>query len=190
MLQGGKYLRVISGLRKGHKLKAPKGMSVRPTEDRIKESLFNILRSIDGDSIILDAFGGSGSIGIEFLSRGAKTCYFIDNSEESIDIINENLNHTKFLEHSFVIKSDIMVAIKSFGVKKLRFDYIYLDPPFRQQGLIHNLLDSITSESILKDDGMVIIEHEKELDLEDDINGFLRFDYRKYGSKSLSFYKR
>jgi len=183
-------LRVISGLKKGHKLKAPKGMDVRPTEDRIKESLFNILRYIDEDSIVLDAFGGSGSIGIEFLSRGAKVCYFIDNSYESIEIIKDNLNHTNFMEQSIVFKNDIMVSIKSFGEKKIRFDYIYLDPPFRQEGLIHKLLDSISFEDILKDNGIIIIEHEKELKLEDNINEFLKFDYRKYGSKSLSFYKK
>lgn len=189
-IQGGKYLRVISGLRKGHKLKAPKGTDVRPTEDRIKESLFNILRFIDKDSIILDAFGGTGSIGIEFLSRGAKVCYFVDNSHESIDIINENLKHTKFLDHSFVFRKDIMVAIKFFREEKLDFNYIYLDPPFREDGLIYSLLDLISKESILKDDGIIIIEHEKELNLEGNVNEFIKFDYRKYGSKSLSFYKK
>ena len=71
-------MRVISGLRKGHKLKAPKGVMVRPTEDKVKESIFNILGAISEESVILDAFGGSGGIGIEFLSRGAKTCYFVE----------------------------------------------------------------------------------------------------------------
>jgi 16S rRNA (guanine966-N2)-methyltransferase len=183
-------LRVISGLRKGHKLKVPKGMSVRPTEDRTKESLFNILGHIDEDSVVLDAFGGSGSIGIEFLSRGAKTCYFVDNSIESINIINENLEHTKFLSQSIVIKSDILSTVKKFGVKRLVFNYIYLDPPFRQNGLIEKLLEVINRESILANDGIIIIEHEKELDLEDNFSGFLKSDFRRYGSKSLSFYKR
>lgn len=183
-------MRVISGLRKGHKLKAPKGMDVRPTEDRIKESLFNILQSIDQDSSILDGFGGSGSIGIEFLSRGAKTCYFVDSSKESIDIINENLKHTKFVEHSFVIRNDIMIAIKSFGEKKLSFNYIYLDPPFKEHNLIYKSLELIIYENILNYNGIIIIEHEKELKLEENINGLIKFDYRKYGSKSLSFYKK
>lgn len=183
-------MRVISGSRKGHKLKGPKGISVRPTEDRTKESLFNILGHIDEDSIILDAFGGSGSIGIEFLSRGAKTCYFVDNSIESINIINENLEHTKFLPQSIVIKSDILVAIKKFSLKQLSFNYIYLDPPFRQKGLIQKLLEVIDKENILASYGMIIIEHEKELELEENLSGFLKSGFRKYGSKSLSFYKR
>ncbi|WP_353093913.1 16S rRNA (guanine(966)-N(2))-methyltransferase RsmD [Tissierella praeacuta] len=183
-------MRVISGSKKGHKLKAPKGMSVRPTEDRTKESLFNILGHIDEDSIVLDAFGGSGSIGIEFLSRGSKTCYFVDNSTESINTINENLNHTKFLEQSIVTKSDILAAMLKFSTKKLTFNYIYLDPPFRQIGLVEELLEVIDKEEILAKDGLIIVEHEKELDLEDNLFGFIKSDFRRYGSKSLSFYKR
>lgn len=183
-------MRVISGLRKGHKLKVPKGMNVRPTEDKTKESLFNILGHINEDSIVLDAFGGSGSIGIEFLSRGANVCYFIDNSIESINTINENLKHTKLLSQGVVIKSDALAAIKRFGAQKLRFNYIYLDPPFRQKGLIQNLFEVIKREDILANDGMIIVEHEKELDLEDDISGFQKSDFRRYGSKSLTFYRR
>lgn len=181
-------MRVISGLRKGHKLKAPKGMNIRPTEDRIKESLFNILGNIDEGSIVLDGFGGTGSIGIEFLSRGAKFCYFIDNSLESIDVIKENLKHTKFLEQSKVLKNDVFLGIKSLGMKSIAFDYIYFDPPFRQEGLIRKLLEEISIDKVLQEHGMIIIEHEKELELEDKIFDFTKIDYRKYGSKSLSFY--
>lgn len=183
-------MRVISGLRKGHKLKVPKGMNVRPTEDKTKESLFNILGHINEDSIVLDAFGGSGSIGIEFLSRGAKICYFIDNSIDSINTINENLKHTKFLSQGVVTKSDTLAAIKRFGAQNLRFNYIYLDPPFRQKGLIENLFEVIKEEDILGNEGMIIVEHEKELDLEDNLSGFEKSDFRKYGSKSLTFYRR
>lgn len=182
-------MRVISGLRKGHKLKAPKGLKVRPTEDRIKESLFNILGPINENNIVLDAFGGTGSIGIEFLSRGAQKCYFVDNSKESIDIINENIEHTKFLSQSIVIKNDIMFEIDNFASKQLLFNYIYLDPPFRQEGLIHNILEKINKSKILNSNGIIIIEHEKELNLDDDIDNFKKFDYRNYGSKSLSFYR-
>jgi 16S rRNA (guanine(966)-N(2))-methyltransferase RsmD len=183
-------LRVISGLKKGHKLKAPKSIDVRPTEDRIKESLFNILNHIDGESIILDGFAGSGSIGIEFLSRGAKLCYFIDSSPDSIASVKENLNHTKLVEQSIVLKSDTIFAIKSLGQKNITFDYIYLDPPFRQPDLIDKLLREIALNKILDNKGMIIIEHEKELKLEEKLYEYEQIDYRKYGSKSLSFYKK
>lgn len=182
-------MRVISGLRKGHKLKCPKGNNVRPTEDKIKESLFNILGPIDKEAIVLDGFGGTGSIGIEFLSRGAKTSYFVDNSMESIEIINENLRHTKFIDQGVVIKIDIIGALKVFASKGVSFDYIYLDPPFRQEGLIESILEQINKENVLEDFGVIIIEHEKELVLNDELFGFVKTDFRKYGSKSLSFFK-
>lgn len=182
-------MRVISGLRKGHKLKAPRGMKVRPTEDRIKESLFSIIGTIDESSIVLDAFGGSGSIGIEFLSRGAKLCYFVDNFTDSINTINENLIHTKLIEQSIVEKKDINLAIRAFGSKRILFDYIYLDPPFRQDDFIKKLITHIYDTDILNQNGIIIVEHEKELMLEEKIEEFYKYDFRNYGSKSLSFYR-
>lgn len=183
-------MRVISGLRKGHKLKSPKGKDVRPTEDRVKESLFNILKNIDENAIILDGFAGSGGIGIEFLSRGAKTCYFIDKSVESIKIIEENLRHTKLKEQSIVIKKDLLLGIKDFKNDNIKFDYIYLDPPFKELNLIQNVLKEISINDILNINGKIIIEHEKELELEDVLYNFEKYDYRKYGSKSVTFYRK
>lgn len=182
-------MRVISGLRKGHKLKAPKGTDVRPTEGRVKESLFNILNKIDENAIVLDGFAGSGSIGIEFLSRGAKFAYFVDKSGESIKSIRENLKHTKFLDQSNVVKKDLLLVIKDLARDHIQFDYIYLDPPFRELNLINRVLQEICQYEILKQDGMIIIEHEKELSLEDKIGNFEKTDYRKYGSKSITYYR-
>lgn len=182
-------MRVISGLRKGHKLSSPKGMDVRPTEDKIKESLFNILGNIHGDSIVLDLFGGSGSIGIEFLSRGAKECYFVDFSSKSISVIKDNLVHTKLMECATIIKSDAIKAIKNLYNKKLKFDYIYLDPPFRHGELLYGVLNSLNEYPILSDESLLIIEHESELILEDNIPDFQKVDERKYGSKTISFYR-
>lgn len=183
-------MRVISGTRKGHRLKSPKGMNIRPTEDRIKESVFNILGNIDADSIVLDGFGGTGSIGIEFLSRGAKFCYFIDNSTYSVKLIYENLTHTKFLEQSKVIKKDFFKALKILRGEGLIFDYIYLDPPFRQEGFIDKLLQSISNENVLAKNGLIIIEHESELITENKAYDFIKVDTRNYGNTTVTFYKR
>lgn len=182
-------MRVISGNRKGHRLKTPKGNRVRPTEDRIKESLFNILGDINRNAIVLDAFAGSGSIGIEFLSRGAKKAYFVDDFHSSIDAINDNLEHTKLIDKAKVIKSDIFLILKKFKRENLLFDYIYVDPPFKQEKLIFNLLKDLSSEKLLSTKGIIIIEHGKNLKLEDKFYNFKKVDYRKYGSKSLTFYK-
>lgn len=180
-------MRVISGQKKGYRLKAPKSSNTRPTEDRIKESLFNILRNIHNENIVLDLFAGSGGIGIEFLSRGAKKAYFVDKSFVSIQCIKENLNHTEFVDKSEVIKSDVNKSIIVFSQKNIKFDYIFADPPYGQ-GLAFKTIENIYNNNIIKEEGIIIIEHEKELILEDRV-GFLRkIDCRKYGSKSLSFY--
>jgi 16S rRNA (guanine(966)-N(2))-methyltransferase RsmD len=180
-------LRVISGLKKGYRLKAPKGRDTRPTEDRIKESLFNILRNIDEKSIVLDLFAGSGSIGIEFLSRGAKKVYFIDKSYLSIKVIKENLQHTNLEDKAKVIKNDSIRSIESLGKENIKFNYIFIDPPY-EQNLIIISLEKIWNERILDKGGIIIIEHEKELILQDEIHEFKKIDYRNYGSKSLTFY--
>lgn len=182
-------MRVISGSRKGHKLKTPKGQNTRPTEDRIKESLFNILGNLKKEDLVLDLFAGTGGIGIEFLSRGVKSCYFIDSSHDSIKTIKENLSHTKFLDNSFVYKKDSIVAIKFLREKKLKFDYIYIDPPFKNHKLLFNILDSLNNNSILKDNGLIIVEHENKVDIEKNLNNFQVVDTRKYGSKSITFIK-
>lgn len=186
---GGGIVRVISGSRKGHRLKAPKGNKVRPTEDRIKESLFNILGDINKNAIVLDAFAGSGSIGIEFLSRGAKQVYFVDEFYGSISTIRENLEHTKLINMANIIRSDIFLVFNQFYKDNLLFDYIYLDPPFNQEELALKLLEKIHTEDILKDKGIIIIEHGKNLGLADNIYDFQKIDHRKYGNKFLTFYK-
>lgn len=182
-------MRVISGTKKGYKLKAPKGQETRPTKDRIKESLFNILRNIDEESVILDLYGGSGGIGIEFLSRGANKVYFVDRSYISIKIINENLMHTKLKDNSQVIKSDSIKAIELLGEKGIKMDYIYIDPPFGQK-LILKALENIIKMDILDDEGLIIIEHEKDLTLKERIDNLIRIDYRNYGNECLSFYRK
>ncbi|NLY47139.1 MAG: 16S rRNA (guanine(966)-N(2))-methyltransferase RsmD [Tissierella sp.] len=183
-------MRVISGLRKGHRLNTPKGSDTRPTEDKIKESLFNILGHIQIDSVVLDLFGGSGSIGIEFLSRGAKECYFVDSSTKSISTIKENLIHTKLMESATVIKSDAIKAIKHLNNKKLEFDYIYLDPPYRHSDLLFGVLSTLKEYPIFSDNVLLIIEHESELILEDNIFDFNKVDERRYGSKRITFLGR
>lgn len=182
-------MRVISGSKRGHKLKAPKGMDVRPTEDRIKESLFNILRPIKPQATVLDLFAGSGSIGIEFLSRDAEKAYFIDISSASITTIKDNLNHTNLIDKSIIINKDAVRALKYFDEANIKFDYIYIDPPFKQHELFNNILHILSSGNLLLENGVVIIEHEKSFQFEEKINGFIMYDNRNYGSKTLSFYR-
>ena len=182
-------MRVISGLKKGHKLKSPKGLEVRPTEVRIKESLLNIIGTIHKQSIILDLFAGSGSIGIEFLSRGAEKCYFVDISAASLSVVKYNLTHTGFDKSGVIIKKDAKVAILAFNKDNIKFDYIYLDPPFRNESLLLDVIEEIYNKQILATNGVIIVEHEKELVLNHELFGFIKYKDRNYGSKTLDFYK-
>lgn len=180
-------MRVIAGEKRGFKLKAPKGRDTRPTEDRVKESLFNILGHIGENSLVLDLFAGSGSIGIEFLSRGAEKAYFIDSSAICIQTIRENLNHTGFLEKSQLIRGDSRKTIRFLARQGLKFDYIYIDPPY-DEDLIMKSMEEIIARDILNDDGILILEHEKDLLLPGTAFGVKKTDERNYGSKVITFY--
>lgn len=182
-------LRVISGERKGHKLIAPKGKDVRPTEDRIKENLFNILSPLKPEAIILDLFGGSGAIGIEFLSRGANKAYIVDLSPSSIEIIRENLVKTRLIERSMIINKDATRALDYLKSMNIKLDYIYLDPPFKNHELLFKVIHMISSLELLRQEGKLIVEHETDLLLGDEIVNLEKYDSRKYGSKTLSFYR-
>lgn len=181
-------MRVITGSARGHNLKAPRGENTRPTSDRIKESLFSIIGFIDQDIKVLDLFSGSGSIGIEFLSRGAKLAYFVDSDSESIKIIQDNLEKTKLAEKSLVYKSSVGKAIKKIGNNYIEFDYIFLDPPYNKE-LVMETLKSIKDENLLKNNGIIIIEHETKLELPETVFNLEKADYRKYGDTSISFYR-
>lgn len=182
-------MRVITGLARGHALKAPKGENTRPTSDKVKESIFNIMGLIDENSIVLDLFSGSGAVGIEFLSRGAKQCYFIDSDGNSIKIIKENLRKTKLEEKSLVYKNQVDKAVKVLGSRKVKFDYIFLDPPYNKE-LVKSTLEGISFEKLLNCEGLIIIEHETKLELEDKYDDLIKIDYRKYGDTSVSFYRK
>jgi len=180
-------LRVISGSRKGFKLKAPKGLDTRPTQDRIKESLFNIIGKIHEESIVLDLFSGSGAIGIEFLSRGAKKSYFIDDSQESIRAINENLEKTNFKGQSKVYKNDVFRAIKALDKKKTTVDYIFMDPPYKKE-LEKKTLKLICESQIINEGTTIIVEHGKGLVLEETLFCLKKIDERNYGDTTVTFY--
>ncbi|WP_077367373.1 16S rRNA (guanine(966)-N(2))-methyltransferase RsmD [Anaerosalibacter sp. Marseille-P3206] len=180
-------MRVISGSRKGFRLKAPKGLDTRPTQDRIKESLFNIIGKIHEESVVLDLFSGSGGIGIEFLSRGAKKSYFIDDSQESIKAINENLEKTSFKGQSEVYKNDVFRAVKVLGKNNITFDYIFMDPPYNKE-LEKKALKLICESQIINEDTLIIVEHGKGLVLEDFLFCLKKVDERNYGDTTVTFY--
>ena len=148
-------LRVISGSARNLKLVTPEGLSTRPTTDRIKETLFNILQFDMAGSVVIDFFAGSGSIGIECLSRGAKKAYFVDNSREANTCIVENIKHTHFEDKSVVFMQDAIRA--SAQIHESRVDMIFMDPPY-EKGLEAELLSVLKDKEYVTEDTLFIIE--------------------------------
>lgn len=181
-------MRVITGVAKGHKLKAPKGLKTRPTTDRIKETIFNIIQDIENDDYILDLFSGSGGVGIEFLSRGAKKCIFIDADLNSIRTIKDNLKNTKLTHKSEVYKNTYDKAIKILSKKDIKFDYIFIDPPYNK-GLSVKAVSYVLEYGILKEDGTILVEHEKNMEFSN-LKDSYKIETRNYGDTSISFLKQ
>jgi 16S rRNA (guanine(966)-N(2))-methyltransferase RsmD len=180
-------LRVISGTSKGRRLRSVPGNSTRPITDRVKTSLFNILGQDIIGSTMLDLFAGTGSVGIEALSRGADYVLFIDNNHQAINTIKYNLEITSLKKSAEVIKSDALTQIKKIPTRK--FDYIYIAPP-QYKGLWMKSLIVIDREHHwLSKDGWIIVQiHPTEYQTMDMVN-FTEFEQRRYGSTLLVFYQ-
>ena len=172
-------MRIISGKYKGKKLDGFDIEGTRPTMDRVKESLFGIIQNNLKDSICLDLFAGSGSLGIEALSNGASICYFVDKNKQILDILKNNL---KGIENSILIEKDYLMALEELKNKK--FDVIFLDPPYKDN-LITPSIQKIMEFDMLNKDGIIVCEYENE-DIKCDLK---LIKDKKYGSKKVKIYK-
>lgn len=182
-------MRVITGTARGHKLKAPKGMATRPTADRVKEALFNMLEHKVLNSRFLDLFAGSGSIGIEALSRGASQAVFIEKNTPAWQIIRENLNHTGLTDRAETYRQDAVTALDMLGKKGRTFDLIYVDPPYLK-GYEENVLRKIETCGLLAEEGIVAVESSKNDLLPEQVGQLIIVRREKYGDTLLNFYRR
>ncbi len=156
-------MRIISGTSKGRKLATPKDLSLRPTSDRVKESIFNILRGQIEGRAVLDLFAGTGNLGIEALSRGAKKVIFVEKERRAIRLIQRNLAQFGLMERSEVLPIDANRAIGILKQRRNIFDLIFMDPPY-EQGLIERTLMKLNSYPIYHRDSILVIErHRREL---------------------------
>ncbi len=150
-------MRVIAGSARRLQLQTPKGMETRPTLDREKETLFNMLNVGLGGAYFLDLFSGSGQIGIEALSRGAKQAYFVEQGREALACIRQNLNTTHLADKGVVMANDVFAAISMLSTKGIVFDYIYMDPPYGNL-LEKNVLYALADSPIVNEDTVIIVE--------------------------------
>jgi len=178
-------MRVIAGSAKGIKLISPKGYETRPTTDRAKEALFSIFFDKINNCVFLDLFSGSGSIGIEALSRGAKESIFVDRASEAVELINKNIKKTNFTDKATVYAKDVVSFLNTTNKK---FDIIFIDPPydFTNSKLV---LNEILKNDVLDADGLIVLEQDKRSEILK-IEGLEISDTRKYGKSNLIFYKK
>ena len=181
-------MRVISGKARGLKLDTPKNEDVRPTTDRVKESLFNIINPYIIDSNVLDLFAGTGSLGIECLSRGASYSTFVDVSKESINIVKSNIKKARVENESTILNIDFKSAIERLGLQNKKFDIIFMDPPYYKNMFMDALL-GIDCANLLSEEGIIVVEHDTKDKFEDQIGRLVKTRDKKYGNTTLTFYK-
>ena len=179
-------MRIISGKAKGTKLYTLQGDNTRPTLDRVKESIFNIIQSQIPEATVLDLFAGSGAIGLEMLSRGAKKAILCDKSKEAIGIIKKNIQKTHMEEKVELYNIDFKECIEK--VSKEKFDIIYIDPPY-ETNFIEKSLEKIIEKNIIQENGIIILETDDEKRIKKEIEkiNVAIIDERKYGRANIIF---
>lgn len=177
-------MRVISGNNRGQRLLGPKTSNSRPTEDKIKEAVFNIISPIKDACTALDLFSCTGSIGIEFLSRGAKKVYFSELKYDNIKIMKENLEKTRLLDRSHILKGHFL---KNLSLIDENIDYVYIDPPYASD-FYSQALDFISKSPYFKN-AKIILESDREEDYSKIFDNLSLVFKRKYGSKEISIYE-
>lgn len=179
-------MRVITGKARGVALKTPEGLQTRPTTDRVKEALFSIIQFDIPGRRVLDLFGGTGQLGIEALSRGAKQAVFVDEREESCRLIRENLRRTRLEGAAQVVRSDYLAYLSRCREK---FDLIFLDPPYAEV-FLENSLKRITEIDILESGGIMVAERPLGKELPWDFPGYSRSKDYKYGKTLITLYRK
>ena len=179
-------MRVITGSARGIQLKTPEGMVTRPTSDRVKEAMFSIIHFDIPGAEVLDLFGGTGQLGIEALSRGAKSAVFVDAGEPACRLIRENLKRTKLEQQGKVVRSDYLAYLER---AKEQYDIILLDPPYAEV-FLESAIKKITEIDILRTGGIIVAERPLGKELPWEFQGYERSKDYKYGNTLLTIYRK
>ena len=182
-------MRVISGSAKGRKLKAPPGLNTRPITDMIKGALFNVWGSEVIDAKLLDLFAGSGSVGIEALSRGAEKVVFVDKSNQAIKVIKENLSNCGFEKAGQLYQGDIFQALGALARQGERFNLIYIDPPFNNTEIFCDVMEVLDKIDIFAPDHILVIRTPRKMEMPS-FTRLIKYRQKSYGESSLHYYCR
>jgi 16S rRNA (guanine966-N2)-methyltransferase len=181
-------MRIISGKYRGRRLRGPDGMEVRPTGDRLKESLFNILLPHIAGAVVLDVFSGTGAVGIEALSRGAGEAVFIEKEAAGCLLIRKNLELCGINTGYCILQQDVFAAMRSLARKGFKANIIFLDPPYDWQPY-SDLLKIIYGKHLLAYPSCVVIEHYRKASIPESGDGYRRYRLLRQGDHCLSFYE-
>lgn len=178
-------MRIITGEYRGRKLETPVGYDVRPTTDKVKEAVFNLLMNDIWDSVCVDLFAGTGNLGLEALSRGAKKCYFCDNSRESLNLIKRNIKKCEAMDKSVVLAGDFTKTLTRINEQA---DVIFLDPPYKD-GLYEKCLSLIDSLDLLSETGIIVAEHSIQDPMPEKAGNLVIQKEKRYGKIQITIYR-
>jgi 16S rRNA (guanine966-N2)-methyltransferase len=185
-------MRIIAGQYRSRPLRALRGYDVRPTSDRLRETLFNVLaasrRGSMDDTVWIDAFAGTGAVGIEALSRGARQVYFIESSRAATQVIRQNLRDLGIGEGCEVMERDVVQALRLLDAEAIRCDICFLDPPYKLAIAYEQTLGFLSQSQLLRPESLVVAEHDKHFDPGDRFGALTRQRMLVQGDAVLSFY--
>jgi len=180
-------MRIVAGVLRGRRLQTPRGMQIRPTSDRVREAIFNIIGEAVSGTHVLDLFAGTGALGLEALSRGASRVVSVDESLASVELIQANIKVCNVAELVRVIHASVNQAIHRLDAERESFDLIFMDPPYGE-GLIQKTLVNLAG--VARSGALVVAEHDSKDLLPHNLREWIRTEKRKYGDTAVSFYLR
>ena len=181
-------MRVISGYLKGRNIDGYDTIGTRPTMNRVKESMFASIQEYISDSLVLDLFSGSGSLGIEAISMGAKKCYFVDNGREILNILRKNINNLNIEEKSTIINKDYREALLYFKNNNIKFNIVLVDAPYKME-VMEEIIELVTKYDLLLDNGILLLEYSFDK-LKDKYNNLELIKSKKYSDKYVNIYRK
>ncbi|MGN7386921.1 16S rRNA (guanine(966)-N(2))-methyltransferase RsmD [Sporosarcina sp. SAFN-015] len=181
-------MRVVSGSRKGTPLKSLPGNLTRPTSDKVKESIFNMIGPYFNGGIAVELFGGSGSLSIESLSRGVDEAYIFEKNQKACSVIRENVEKCRFTDQVHIVRNDARNAIRALPTD-IKIDLLFIDPPYAETKF-YDLADTIAQAGMLSDDAIIVCEHDKQLTLPDAYSDFEKTKNPIYGNSAVSIYMK
>jgi 16S rRNA (guanine966-N2)-methyltransferase len=180
-------MRLTGGLDRGRKLRAPRGATTRPTGAKVREAMFNILGPTP-EHPVLDIFAGTGALGIEALSRGADSAFFVERDGRALQALHRNLRELGFAGKSRVMGTDAHAALRQLSTEGLRFGWVFIDPPYAA-GVVASMLEVLAGGNLLASGGIIIVEHDKRNVPPDSVASIHLTDRRYYGDTGVSFYR-